>query len=100
VTVADSGVGIDGRDLVRIFDRLERSSAESPRNARGLGLGLSMVKSVIELHGGHVNVRSSLGEGSVFELVLPECGQSSADRGSKPPSAVEAGRRRAAASAS
>jgi signal transduction histidine kinase len=72
VTVADGGVGIDGRDLDRIFDRFERSSSGSPRNARGLGLGLSMVKSVVESHGGRVAVRSSPGEGSVFELVLPE----------------------------
>lgn len=72
VTVADRGVGIDERDLDRIFDRFERSSSGSPRNARGLGLGLSMVKSVIEAHGGRVAVRSSPGEGSVFELLLPE----------------------------
>jgi signal transduction histidine kinase len=89
VTVADHGVGINGRDLDRIFDRFERSSSGSPRNARGLGLGLSMVKSVIESHGGRVAVRSSPGEGSVFELVLPELRLPPAEE--RPP-AVGAGR--------
>ena len=89
VTVADGGVGINGRDLDRIFDRFERSSSGSPRNARGLGLGLSMVKSVIESHGGRVAVRSSPGKGSVFELVLPELRLPPAEE--RPP-AVGAGR--------
>jgi signal transduction histidine kinase len=86
VTVVDRGVGIVGRDLDRIFDRFERSSSAS-RNARGLGLGLSMVKSVVESHGGRVAVQSSPGEGSVFELVLPELRSPSADG---PPPAVGA----------
>jgi signal transduction histidine kinase len=71
ISVADSGTGIDRPDLDRIFDRFARSTSGSRRNQSGLGLGLSLVKSVAESHGGTVTVRSSLGAGSVFELSLP-----------------------------
>jgi len=71
VTVADSGVGIERRDLDRIFDRFAQSTSGGLRKTGGLGLGLSLVKSVADSHGGNVKVRSSLGQGSVFEFSLP-----------------------------
>ena len=52
-----------------VWDRLYR--ADASRSARGLGLGLSLVKAVVEAHGGHVSVTSSLGQGSTFVVSLP-----------------------------
>lgn len=92
VTVADSGVGIDPQDLDRIFDRFARSMSVS-RKTRGLGLGLSLVKSVAESHGGDVSVRSSVGKGTVFELSLPEMPRSSTDGPLRSRSALLAGSR-------
>jgi signal transduction histidine kinase len=67
--VADSGIGIAPEDLARVWTRLFR--ADRSRGERGLGLGLSLVKAVVEAHGGEVAVESKLGQGSVFDVRLP-----------------------------
>lgn len=67
--VADSGVGIAREDLGRVWQRLFR--ADPSRGERGLGLGLSLVKAVVEAHDGLVSVESTLGTGSTFEMRLP-----------------------------
>jgi signal transduction histidine kinase len=72
VDVVDTGIGIAPGDLPRVWERLYR--ADASRSERGLGLGLSLVKAVVEAHGGRVAVRSSLGEGSVFTVALPASG--------------------------
>ncbi len=69
IQVRDTGVGIAEADVPLVWDRLYR--ADASRSARGLGLGLSLVKAVVEAHGGHVSVTSSLGQGSTFEVSLP-----------------------------
>ena len=69
VTVTDTGVGIPADELPHIWDRLYRG--DKSRAERGLGLGLSLVKAIVEAHRGRVSVRSTLGEGSHFELRLP-----------------------------
>ena len=69
VTVTDTGAGIPADELPHIWDRLYRG--DKSRAERGLGLGLSLVKAIVEAHGGRVSVRSTLGEGSRFELRLP-----------------------------
>ena len=66
--VADTGPGIPADELPRIFDRLFRG--DTSRTERGLGLGLSLVKAVVEAHGGTVEV-SSEASGSVFSVRLP-----------------------------
>jgi signal transduction histidine kinase len=71
ITVADSGSGIPPRDLDRIFDRFARSDAGRNRSGGGVGLGLAIVRTVAEAHGGRVAVRSTPGKGSVFELLIP-----------------------------
>ena len=71
ITVADTGSGIPPRDLDRIFDRFARSDAGRNRSGGGVGLGLAIVRTVAEAHGGRVAVRSSPGKGSVFELLIP-----------------------------
>jgi signal transduction histidine kinase len=72
ITVADSGTGIPPADLEHIFERFARSDASRPRDTEGLGLGLSIVKTITEAHGGRLRVRSQLGAGSEFEIVLAD----------------------------
>jgi signal transduction histidine kinase len=67
--VRDTGSGIPADELPRIFDRLFRG--DTSRTERGLGLGLSLVKAVVEAHGGTVDVISEPGRGSVFTVTLP-----------------------------
>jgi signal transduction histidine kinase len=71
-TVRDTGVGIAAGDLPFVWDRLYR--ADISRSARGLGLGLSLVKAIVEAHGGRVDVSSSPGAGSTFAVTLPAAG--------------------------
>ncbi|MDP9340831.1 MAG: HAMP domain-containing histidine kinase [Actinomycetota bacterium] len=74
ISVADGGSGIEPPDLDRIFDRFARADLGRSREGGGFGLGLSIVKTVVEAHGGRVSVHSTPGEGSVFELLLPLVG--------------------------
>ena len=69
VQVRDTGQGIPADELPRIFDRLFRG--DTSRAERGLGLGLSLVKAVVEAHGGTVEVGSEPARGSVFTVRLP-----------------------------
>jgi two-component system sensor histidine kinase BaeS len=69
ITVADNGVGIPAEHLPHVFDRFYK--ADQSRSQAGSGLGLSIVKAIIERHGGSVSVRSERGGGTVFTLVLP-----------------------------
>jgi signal transduction histidine kinase len=68
-TVSDTGVGIPPEELPHIWERLYRG--DKSRSERGLGLGLSFVKAIVEAHGGSVAVRSTVGQGTSFELRLP-----------------------------
>ena len=65
VLVRDSGVGIPPSDLPNIFERFYRGRGHA---VEGSGLGLSIVKSVVEAHGGSVSVESTMGEGTIFRL--------------------------------
>lgn len=67
--VQDDGLGIAAEDLPRIWDRLFR--ADRSRSASGMGLGLSLVKAIVEAHGGRAEVQSTVGGGSAFRLRLP-----------------------------
>jgi len=69
VRVRDTGIGISESDLPLVWDRLYR--ADASRSARGLGLGLSLVKAIVEAHGGRVDVSSVPGQGSTFTVLLP-----------------------------
>ena len=68
--VRDSGPGIPSAELPRIWDRLFRGDLS--RSERGLGLGLSLVKAIVEAHGGTVGVESTPGTGSTFTVSLPQ----------------------------
>ncbi len=69
LVVRDHGIGIDPTDQPQIFERFER--AVSSRNYGGLGLGLYIVKRIVEAHGGSISVESKPGEGSAFAVELP-----------------------------
>src|SRR6266511_3159094 len=71
VWVADSGPGIAPEQLEAIFDRFARLDVGRSRDRGGVGLGLAIVKAIAEAHGGSIRVRSALGRGSVFEVLLP-----------------------------
>lgn len=71
ITVTDTGVGIPGPDLPRIFERFYRVDDARNRSTGGTGLGLAIVRHVAEMHGGAVEVESELGAGSEFILRLP-----------------------------
>lgn len=68
--VRDTGEGIDPADQQRIFERFARVT-HSRRRSDGSGLGLSIVKAIAEAHGGKINLRSQLGTGSTFTIVIP-----------------------------
>jgi signal transduction histidine kinase len=76
ITVEDHGIGIEPERLPRIFDRFER--AVSARHYGGLGLGLYLVRAIVEAHQGTVSVVSLPGEGSTFTIDLPLAGAASA----------------------
>jgi cell cycle sensor histidine kinase DivJ len=70
LSVADTGVGLSPNDLERIGRPYEQAG-EADQRKLGAGLGLSLVRSMAELHGGQLTIESTLGEGSVFTLRLP-----------------------------
>ena len=67
----DQGTGIATEDLPYIFDHFYRGDKSRDRKSGGSGLGLAIVKQLVENHGGQVAVESHLGEGSVFQVLLP-----------------------------
>ncbi len=69
--VEDRGIGIPKADLERVFERFYRVDQARSRTTGGTGLGLAIVRHVATNHQGDVRVQSRLGEGSVFELILP-----------------------------
>jgi len=71
VSVSDTGAGIPAEFLPRIFDRFYQVDGSSTRKYGGVGLGLSIVKAIVEAHGGRVEVSSRLGGGTTFSFDLP-----------------------------
>jgi signal transduction histidine kinase len=69
VVVKDTGIGIHQEELPRIWDRLYR--CDQSRSQKGLGLGLSLVKAIVQAHKGQIEVFSNPGKGSIFTISLP-----------------------------
>jgi two-component system, OmpR family, sensor histidine kinase SenX3 len=80
IAVTDQGVGIPEDELDRVFERFFRSDPARSRNTGGSGLGLSIVKHVVQNHGGDIRVWSQPGNGSTFTVRLPEASQSTANQ--------------------
>ncbi|NND70992.1 MAG: response regulator, partial [Rhodothermales bacterium] len=70
IQIADTGVGIDAESLTTIFDRFTQAAGDQPKKHEGTGIGLALVKDLVVLHGGSIEVESSVGEGTVFTIVL------------------------------
>jgi two-component system phosphate regulon sensor histidine kinase PhoR len=71
IVVRDYGVGIGSADQKHIFDKFYRVSSGDLAKSRGTGLGLSLVKQLLEQQNGNISVQSELGKGSVFTVNLP-----------------------------
>ncbi len=71
IKVSDTGIGIPKKDLTRIFERFYRVNKERSRESGSIGLGLSIVKHIVEAHDGEVWVESELGKGSTFFVKWP-----------------------------
>jgi signal transduction histidine kinase len=82
ITVEDKGPGIPPSDLKHIFEKFYRGGSGPAREVQGCGLGLTIVKSTIEGHGGHIRVESDLGRGSRFIITLPLGGKEDSLKGS------------------
>ena len=75
ITVRDNGRGLDAADQAKVFDMFYQAERDLERSEGGLGLGLALVKSLVELHGGTVQAQSpGRGLGSVFSVRLPLAG--------------------------
>jgi signal transduction histidine kinase len=71
ISVKDEGIGISEENMESLFDRFYRVDNSLSRNTEGTGIGLSLIKSIVEQHGGSVSVESKLGHGSIFKFELP-----------------------------
>lgn len=71
ITVQDTGLGIPEADIPHVFDKFYRVADAAHMSVEGTGLGLSIVQTVVEQHGGRVQLTSQLGQGSVFTILVP-----------------------------
>ena len=71
IAVSDEGVGIPAAEQDAIFEKFIRGSGADGRGTKGTGIGLAMVKHIVEAHGGEVRVKSQVGQGSTFTILLP-----------------------------
>ena len=71
LVVADTGVGIPGPELAHVFERFHRVEGQRGRSVEGTGIGLSLVRELVRLHGGEVTVASTEGQGTAFTVRIP-----------------------------
>jgi signal transduction histidine kinase len=71
ISISDQGIGIERKDSSKIFDKFYRSESDSGRKITGSGIGLTLVKEIIESHGGNITVESERNKGSTFTIQLP-----------------------------
>lgn len=72
VAISDTGPGIAEEDLARIFTRFTQAEGQPDKGFEGTGIGLALVKELVELHGGTISVESSVGLGTIFTVILPK----------------------------
>ena len=71
ITISDTGIGIAPEDHVHIFERLGHGPPEITTAERGSGLGLPIVKGVVDMHGGRLELASAIGEGTRVTVIFP-----------------------------
>ena len=71
IRIIDNGIGMTKEVMQKIFDKFYRKPTGNLHDVKGFGLGLVYVKALIEAHGGHIEVKSELNKGSIFEIFLP-----------------------------
>ena len=71
LTVADTGCGIPTDEIAQVFERFHRVENTAGRSHEGTGIGLALVKELVALHDGSVEVDSALGQGSTFRVIIP-----------------------------
>lgn len=71
ISVEDTGIGISSEDQPHVFERFYRADQSRARHSGGAGLGLSIARHIVQLHGGHIHMTSIPGTGSVFTIWLP-----------------------------
>jgi signal transduction histidine kinase len=83
IAVSDTGIGIAPEDQAAIFEEFRQVGREDARKQEGTGLGLTLAKKFVELHGGRIWVESHVGQGSTFSFTLPVRpeGKRSSDQG-------------------
>jgi signal transduction histidine kinase len=74
ITLKDQGIGIPEKDLPYVFDKLYRVEKSRSRKSGGYGLGLSIVKEIVEAHEGEITIISEMEKGTTVEIVLREDG--------------------------
>ena len=72
IAVVDTGVGVAPDDQALIFEEFRQARGDVLRKSEGTGLGLSLARRFVELHGGSIRVESAPGQGSTFAFILPE----------------------------
>ena len=72
ISVSDTGVGIAAEDQPKVFEEFRQVGSDYAHKMEGTGLGLTLAKKFVELHGGKIWVESELGKGSTFTFTLPE----------------------------
>ena len=71
VSVADTGLGIPPDEIGHVFERFRRVRSGAAQSIPGTGLGLTIVKQIVEMHGGKIWVESAVGHGSAFHFTVP-----------------------------
>jgi signal transduction histidine kinase len=72
IAVSDTGVGIAAEDQATVFEEFRQVGSDTARKREGTGLGLTLARKFVELHGGRIWVTSEIGRGSTFTFTLPE----------------------------
>jgi len=72
ISVSDTGIGIAPEDQPKIFEEFRQVGSDSTHKIEGTGLGLTLAKKFVELHGGKIWVESEVGKGSTFTFTLPQ----------------------------